>query len=72
MKGGIFQPSTETGKSFRGAVTLNTPSEGIQVPFSPVMVSIRLVSRAPSADNAYNADTPEMMTVVFAFIVFIQ
>src|SRR5438034_1855893 len=51
MNGGIFHPSTETGRSLRGAVTLNTPSAALQVPGSPVICAIRLVSSAACAAN---------------------
>src|SRR5262245_3903338 len=56
MKGGIFQPSTDTGKSVRGAVTLNTASAGVSVPFSPVISWMRLVSSLKSAACALRSD----------------
>ena len=49
VNGGILQPSTETGRSLRGAVTLNTPSATLHVPGSPVSCAMRFVSSAPFA-----------------------
>lgn len=46
MNGGIVQPSTEIGRSLRGAVTLKTFSAWVNVPFIPVSCSIFAVSSA--------------------------
>src|SRR3989442_14875631 len=55
MNGGIFQPSTVTGKSLRGALTLNTPSAALHVPDSPVICAMRFVSSAALAVKAIAA-----------------
>ena len=55
MNGGSFQPSTDTGRLLRGAVTLKTPSAAFHVPFSPVSCSRRFVSsEAAKAGEAPN------------------
>src|SRR5882724_9114544 len=50
MNGGIFQPSTWIGRSFRGAVTLKTPL--FAAPLRPVIASIRSEEKPRSAPRA--------------------
>src|SRR5262245_36124472 len=75
MNGGIFQPSTVTGRSLRGAVTLNTPSVAFQDPGSPVIWAIRFVSRAASAvgnSRAARASTGRNLVVLMVFEVWLN
>ena len=58
MNGGSFQPSTVTGTSLRGEVTLNTPSASLRVPLRPVMVSTAAVSSAIPAPSREPAKRP--------------
>ena len=68
MKGGIFQPSTDTGRSLRGAVTLKTPSAALHAPLRPVSCSMRLVLSAAIAGSADKA-REKRMGVFMVFIV---
>ena len=49
MNGDIVQPSTAIFTSFRGVVTLKTPSAALQAPLTPVICSTRFVSSAAFA-----------------------
>src|SRR5436189_12223 len=68
MKGGIGHRSTETFTSVRGEETLNTPSSGFSLPLSPVICSIRLVSRFLSAAKTPATKVQRSIAVVLFFI----
>jgi len=68
MNGGVIQPSAVTGRSLRGAETLNTPSAAFQVPGRPVMAAMRLVLSAAPALHAETANPTQSsmgISVVF-------
>src|SRR6266404_2235426 len=68
MNGGISHRSTETFTSVRGEETLNTPSSGCSLPFSPVICSIRLVSRFLSAAKTPAAKAQSNIPIILFFI----